>query len=56
MTTKAQRAPAEQREYLLSLFDRMTSDQREEYLWEARQMLGLPAFTTVPPPAEQSAA
>jgi hypothetical protein len=42
MTTKAQAAPAEQREYLLGLFDRMTPDQREEYLREARQLLGLP--------------
>lgn len=38
MTTKAQSAPAEQREYLLSLFDEMDHRTRQLLLAAARQV------------------
>ena len=40
--------PTTQRDYLLGLFDRMNPQLRDELLYEARQMLGVPAFTVVP--------
>jgi hypothetical protein len=45
MTTETKPTSTRERVYLLALFERMVPSERDELLFEARQILGDPAFT-----------